>query len=95
MVIALTCAKAKVLAKFSVITLVLGTTSVVNAVSVTINCLRIACPSVDGWEAALENTYQERACGDHKEYRFCETFGVWGAIDSSECCMLFFSSSHT
>ncbi len=39
------------------------------------------------WDSILENMRQERSCGQNKEYRYCETSGVWGAIDSSECCM--------
>lgn len=47
----------------------------------------VACPSIPGWDSILENMRQERSCGQNKEYRYCETSGVWGAIDSSECCM--------
>lgn len=52
-----------------------------------IECNNLACPSIPGWDSILENMRQERSCGQNKEYRYCETSGVWGAIDSSECCM--------
>ena len=48
--------------------------------------MTLDCPAEDGWNAVLENTFQERACGSNVEYRYCEASGVWGETDSSRCC---------
>ena len=73
--------------KFCAITPASGFTLRESVVSASLFFSNTDCPAQDGWEAALENTVQERFCGSNTEYRQCSFGGVWGDTDSSNCCM--------